>query len=761
MSGPATVVTDVPFELAEAKLAAPAVRTGTVAKTDVIGRLSAQRSRLVTVVAPPGYGKTTLLSRWAEADPRPFAWLAVDSRDDDAVVFLRYIAGAIHRVEPVSPGLLGALSGRAGSGWTTRVARVGNALAVRESPLVLVLDDLHAVANPSCLDALAELVQYVPAGSQIAIASREAPALPLARWRADGWVHEVGVPDLRLNEREAALLLEAAGVELDPSHLRDLTEQTEGWPAGLYLAALSMGAGAERRVGVAAFAGDDRFVADYFREELLSRLPPAEARFLKHTSILERMSGPLCDHLLQTTGSARTLETIERKNGFLVPLDRRGEWYRYHHLFGQLLRDELQRSEPDIVPRLSARAMDWCLANDQAEAAVAYAYAAGERDTVAGLIDALGLHVYYDGRIETLDDWVEWFDDAELRRYPAVAVLGAWVRLLTGRVADAERWVGLADGATSAIPLSDGSATIAPWVAILRADMMLDGVERALADADLALETLAPDSGWIPDALMIRGISQALLGADERATADLTAAIEQGLSTGAVDVVIAARAQLALLAAKAGAWSEAAQRAEEAQALVDESGFGDYSASALAHVATARVALHEMRHDDARAALTRAHRLRPLLDHGLPWMTIQFGLELVRAHLTLAEAAAARTVLTETEGVLRLRPHMGLLVDDARALHDRLAATADAAGAWAMSLTGAELRLLPYLATHLTFPEIGSRLFISQNTVKTEAVAIYRKLGASSRSQAVDRAVDVGLLESLVYAPRVNLTRDV
>ena len=219
-----------------------------------------------------------------------------------------------------------------------------------------------------------------------------------------------------------------------------------------------------------------------------------------------------------------------------------------------------------------------------------------------------------------------------------------------------------------------------------------------------------------------------------------------------------AQAQLALLAAKQGAWGEAGQRARAAQALVEEAGLGDYSTSALAHVATARVALHEGRQEDARAALTRAHRLRPLLDHGIPWLTIQVGLELTRAHLALAEAGAARTVLTETERVLELRPDMGSLVEDARELHERVAATSGPAGAWAMSLTGAELRLLPYLATHLTFPEIASRLFISRNTVKTEAVSIYRKLGASSRSEAIERAVEVGLLESSIYPPRANLT---
>ena len=751
-------VAELPFDLVEAKLGAPSIRPGTVAKPDVIARLRSSRLPFATVIAPAGYGKTTLLAEWAEADPRPFAWIALDGRDDDGVVLLRYIAAAMHRVEPVASEVFDALAGPGASIWSTGVPRVGSALARLQRPLVLVLDDLHAVEDPSCLDVLAALCEYVPSGSQIAVASREEPALPLARWRTRGWLHEIGVADLRLDEQEAHVLLAAAGVELDAAEVADLTERTEGWPAGLYLAALSLQAGAPGPAHVETFTGDDRLVAEYFRFELLSRMPEAEARFLTHTSVLDRMCGGLCDALLQTTRSAATLESLERSNRFVVPLDRRGEWYRYHHLFGQLLRNELERSDPEAVAVLNRRAMAWCMANDMAEAAVGYGHAAGETATVAGLVDRLTFPLYYDGRMATVEGWLGWFDHDELVRYPALAVYGAWLRALTGRPAEAERWLSLADGATSTIPLSDGSATIAPWVANLRAYMMPDGVERALADAHLALEQFAPGSPWRPIALLIRGVAHALLGATDRAKADLDAAVDTALAMGAFDDAFVAAAELALLAAQQGAWDEAGRHARQAQALVEETGLGDYGTSAIAHVVMARVALHEGRHADARAALTRAHRLRPLLDHGFPWLTIQVGLELTRAHLALGEAAAARTVLTETERVLERRPDVGSLAKEVRELRERVAATSSPAGSWAMSLTGAELRLLPYLATHLTFVEIGQRLYLSQHTVKTEATSIYRKLQASSRSTAIERAIQVGLLESTIYPPRPNLT---
>ena len=248
------------------------------------------------------------------------------------------------------------------------------------------------------------------------------------------------------------MLLEAAGVELDASELSELTARAEGWPAGLYLAALSLQAGAPSSSSAASFTGDDRFVSDYFRLELLSRLPASEAQFLKYTSVLDRMCGGLCDAVLQTTRSARTLETLERTNGFVVPLDRRAGWYRYHHLFAELLRNELERSEPEVVPELNARAMAWCIANDLTEAAVVYAHAAGETDTVADLLEGLALPLYFDGRMQTAEEWFGWFGEDDLVRHPALAVYGAWIRVLTGRPEDAERLLALADGATSTGP---------------------------------------------------------------------------------------------------------------------------------------------------------------------------------------------------------------------------------------------------------------------------------------------------------------------
>jgi LuxR family maltose regulon positive regulatory protein len=617
------------------------------------------------------------------------------------------------------------------------------------------LDDLHTVPNPSCSDALAELARSIPAGSKLALATREEPALPLGRWRSQGWVQEIGPEHLRFDGGEAGELLRAAGIELDEDDVNELTQRTEGWAAGLYLAALSMQAGTPNPASSEDFSGDDRFVTDYFRVELMSRLPLGETRFLMQTSVLERMCGDLCDSVIESTGSAGVLEQLERANRFVVSLDRRGEWYRYHHLFAELLRNELALSEPEAAAELSRKAMAWCIAHDHPEAAVVYGQAAGDTDAVAGLVDGLAVPTHYDGRMETVEGWRRWFGEDDLRRYPALAVEGAWLRALSGRAAEAEHWLTIAEGSKSTIPLSDGSATIDPWVAVLRAGMMPDGPGRAVADGELAVAELAPESAWRPAALAMRGTARLVLGDEAKAIEDLTAVAEGEAS----QPMTVAHSQLAVLAIRRGAWSDAAHHAAAGEAMIKEAGLGDYATSALIYAATARVAVHEGRQDDARAALTAAHPLRPLLDHALPWLAIQVGVELACVHLALAEAGPARTVLSEAEQVLQLRPQMGILVEHARELQERLDATSGPDGAWAMSLTGAELRLLPYLATHLTFPEIGERLFISRNTVKSQAVSIYRKLGVSSRSDGIERAVEFGLLEETIY-PRPNLIQE-
>ncbi|MDA0167381.1 LuxR C-terminal-related transcriptional regulator [Solirubrobacter ginsenosidimutans] len=759
MSGPqaggALETAELSFDLIEAKLAPPALRAETVAKSQLIDRVCASEERVVSVVAPAGFGKTTLLAHLAPREERAFAMVSLDDHDNDPVLLLRYVAAALDRVEPIPVSVFEALSMPGRSLWSTCIPRVCAALSAVAHPVVLALDDLHFVSDPTCLDAVAALLNSVPEGSRIVLASREVPALPLARLRSQRRLLEVDVEDLRLNAAEAGALLRSAGVELDEPAIRELTKRTEGWPAGLYLAALSLQAGG---CGVSTFTGEDRFVAEYLRLELLSRLTDEEVRFLTHTSVLERMCGSLCDAVLGRTDSAGVLESLERSNRFLVPLDRTRTWYRYHHLFQDLLRSELEQREPGLVPELNRRAMAWCQANGMPEPALHYAHAAGETDAMTRIFEELVLPTYYAGGASTVESWLDWYDDDLFRRYPTIAVLGAWVYYLGGQTAEGERCQRAAQTSTATPELPDGSASIEPWLAALRAYTCPNGVQGILADAELALEQLGPEGWWRPTAQLAAGAAHAFLGDSERAVPALVLAAEVAAAAGSSEEETLAYAELALLAIEAGAWEQAAAHAERAVAVAEAAKIDDYLTGGLPWAVSARVALHHGHTERARDGVARAHRIRPLLNPGMAWISIQTGLELARVHLALKEPGVAGTVLSEAEAILRVRPNLGTLTTLAHELRGRITASATPSGEWALSLTAAELRLLPLLTTHLAFPQIGQRLHLSRTTIKTQAISIYRKFGVSSRAEAIGRAVELGLLEDSRY-PAIDLGR--
>ena len=408
---------------------------------------------IVVVSAGPGWGKTTLLAQWASSSQRPFGWVSVDAKDNDPIVLLTYLAVALDRLAPLDRGVFDALQTPRVSVEATLVPRLGAALARLDRRHVLVLDDLHMLENPSCLDAIGMLADHVPEGSQMALSGRAEPAVPLGAMRAHGLTTEIGPDDLRMNEVEAGQLLSAAGVDLPDDRLAKLAEQTEGWSAGLYLAALSIRARGGAAGQAATLSGGDRLVSDYLRSELFAHLSPETLRFLKRTAVLERLSGPLCDALLEQSGTAAILESRARSNMFLIPLDGDGTWYRYHHLFGELLRSELERAEPDLVPKLFARASAWCEANGQPEDAIGYAQKAGDVDRMARLVELQTLPAYHSGRVATVEGWLAWLGEREaLGRNAAVAVLAALEAAAQGRPVDSDRWAAVAEAGHAIVP---------------------------------------------------------------------------------------------------------------------------------------------------------------------------------------------------------------------------------------------------------------------------------------------------------------------
>ena len=417
------------FELIESKLRPPQERSGTVSRARVIGLMeSAHETPIVVVAAGPGWGKTTLLAQWSSVSERPFAWLSIDAGDNDPIVLLTYVAVALDRVSPLDRGVFDALASPGASVEATVVPRLGAALSAVEQQLVLVLDDLHLLDDRAGWDAIAALARHVPEGSQLTLSARGGPALPLGAIRAHGLTLEIGQDDLRMTDIEAHQLLRAAGADLSEDQAAELTRQTEGWSAGLYLAALSIRARGIRADGPATFSGSNRLVSDYLESEVLGHFSLDERRFLTRTAVLERMSGQLCDAVLEEGGSSATLESLARSNLFVVALDTDGDWYRYHHLFRDLLRSQLLRAEPDLVSQLLERAADWCEANQLPEAAIGYAQAAGDVDRVARLVERCTMPAYQSGRVATAERWLDWLEGrGALERNAAVAVLAGLV----------------------------------------------------------------------------------------------------------------------------------------------------------------------------------------------------------------------------------------------------------------------------------------------------------------------------------------------
>jgi LuxR family maltose regulon positive regulatory protein len=711
----------------------------------LIERLTRDDSRpIVSVVAPPGYGKTTLLSYWAGRNSRPFAWVSVDEQDNDPRVLLSYVAKALNAVQPVGERVFEALASPVSSVPGSVVPRLGSAFWSMTAPVVLVLDDVHLLQNRECRDALSVLADHVPGGSQLVLAGRNEPPLRIARLRAEGRVLEIGPGDLMLSHEEAALLLRSAEVTLGEDDVAALHQRTEGWPVGLYLAALYLREGGRLGTAAVSFGGADRLVSEYMESEFLARISHRHRVFLTRTAVLGRMCGPLCDATLELPGSAASLADLARSNLLLVPLDRRGQWYRCHHLFRDMLLAELERLEPELMPVLQRRAASWCLRNDLPEEALEYSMAAGDVDMVAHLVQSLWLPTHRQGRFATLQGWFRWLDErGGIAGHPMVAVWAALLAAETGRPAEAERWADMVDHWQYEDAARASDLPAEAWAAVVRAILCRRGVEQMLADADEAVQKLAAANIAAPAAAVCQGVARILSGDVDGGDVSFEDAVSLAEEVGAHETHSEALAEQSLLAMARGDWS----RAEVLAGQVGTALRRVRMETLLGCAVQARAALHRGDVAVARQQLVSAQRLRPAVTYAMPHIAVQARIELTRVHLALADLAGARTLMREIDELLKLRPDLGTLVDEAQALRTQLSAERAPSVPGASSLTGAELRVLPMLATHRSFPEIGADLFLSPHTVKSQAMSIYRKLGASSRSQAVSRSRELGLLE--------------
>jgi LuxR family transcriptional regulator, maltose regulon positive regulatory protein len=721
-----------PFDVMESKVRIPTAPPGAVTRVALVNRLRTATTPIAVVTAPAGYGKTTLLGQWAGRDPRPFAWMTADERDDDPVVLLRHIAVALDRVEPVGACVLDALRVPRQSVWSAALPRLASALMGCDRPFVLVLDEADRVTSRESVEALAVLADHLPPESMLVLSGRGAPAIGVPRLRAGGRITELGADDLVMSRREAVLMLRELSLDVEGDRAAELVERTEGWPAGIYLTAVA------RR-------GDDSGVDEYLRTEHLSRLAPDMREFLRRTSVLQRMTGRLCDAVLDTSGSGVRLAELGRANLFILPLDRSGLWYRHHRLLRALLRRELAEHEPEIVPLLQRRAATWFEENGDAEAALEPALESGDTSRVAHLLAAGALPAYQEGRAVEVEAWLARFPDrAHLDSYPDVAVAGSWIHAARGRAEEAEEWLAAA-GRGARRPRV--RTRLAAETAVVRAGLCLHGAERMAADAEAAVGALQAGTQWLAMAMVMRGAAYAMLGDSEHAGATLAEAAVDAERTSATEARALAAAQCAMLALAEGDHVSAAEHSAAARRLVREGLLEDYPTSALALATSARVLLRSGRWEQAREDMDGAERLLGALD-AMPWLGVETRLELAMAYVALRDADAARELLRDAGRILRRGGPFGVLASRATRVRREIDAMPGAGDVVGSGLTAAELRLLPLLATHLSFREIGERLFVSRNTIKTQAISVYRKLGVSSRSDAIRRAHDLGIIDA-------------
>ncbi|HEY7075060.1 MAG TPA: LuxR C-terminal-related transcriptional regulator [Solirubrobacteraceae bacterium] len=668
---------------------------------------------LVALVAPAGYGKTTLLDEWAERDPRPFGWLSLtDAHNDPA------------RLE-------------ADLRQVTRVCE-----RAADGRFVLVLDDLHALHRLAALRAIAALAGGLPAEATLAVASRAEPALPIARLRAQRLVAELRAKELAMTRTEAAALLQRAGAHLDRAAIDLLVSRTEGWPAGLTLAALSLADQSNGGGAVARFGGEDRLVADYLRDEVLATLAPDAREFLLRTSVLEILTGPMCDAVLERRGSAAVLGELARSNVLVVPMDRTDEHFRYHRLLAQMLRAELRRAEPGLEPELHRRASEWCRRTGDVDRGVRHALCAGDVRGAGELVRSGAAAAVAQGRSGLAEHWLGHFTSEQIATQPTLAVAAAACALVRGEGDLAEHW-----GEVAAAGAAAAGEELEVAVAALRAALCRDGIARMRTDATHAYALGAGDSPWRALACLLFGTANALAGEAAAAVRRL----EEGAHRAAVTAPhlhALCLTQLAVLDIADEDWESAAALVARARSQVDRYSLAADATSALVFAASAVVRARRGRIEDARADLAEAARLRDALTDFAPWYEAELGVLMARAAIRLGDVAGARDLLSRaTRHVARAGdpPVLAEWLEDARRQCD---ASGGGASAELSSLTAAELRILGYLPTHLSFREIAERTYVSANTVKTQANAVYRKLGVSCRSEAVARAREIGLLDS-------------
>jgi LuxR family maltose regulon positive regulatory protein len=729
----------------ESDLRARTPRRRLIRRPDLVDRLTGARdAALAILVAPPGYGKSTLLAEWAGRDQRTFAWIGFDyCQTDDVELIVTSIIAALGEADLIELSTCSALMGLVPLGPTDVLVAAMQCVRAPQG-FVLVIDDAHVLAPTHLREIVEPALKIIPQGSLIAVASRTEPSLPIGRLRAHRTLVEIRTQDLAMTPAEAANLLKKVGIELEFEAMQALVRQTEGWPAALYLAALSLREHPELAADSSGFGGD-HLLSDFLRDEVLSAVPPDLREFALHTAVLDDLSGSLCDDVLQQPSSAIALAKLAQMSQLLVPLDSAHERYRWQRLFGDALKAELRRTDPGAEPRLHRRASNWYGRHGDPDRAIDHAVAAGDAELAGELLWPSISAYLAQGHAARVVGWLRRLGDEAIAASPTLAVCAAHSALATGRLDDAQRWTVSATAALERGAGSDETRSLATGVAVVDNLIARAGVSDMRKAAIRAYELEPDDSPWCPLLCLVKGVAEHLSG--ERAAA--RRALEEGADLGgAAAPMVAAlcRSVNATIAIEQSEWDLAGELTDHAVMVTEEHGLTTCPLSALVFAASAAVRARQDRADEAKRDLRRARDLLAALGEFIPWYGAEVRILLAHASLSLADAVTARTLLAEASRLAR-RTSGGVIFerwfDEAWAYMDTLA---ESVLAGPSSLTIAELRILRFLPSHRSFREIGAQLGVSANTVKTQAHAVYRKLGVASRSEAVARAAEAGLI---------------
>jgi LuxR family transcriptional regulator, maltose regulon positive regulatory protein len=720
-------------------LGLPVLRAGAVERTRLAPfQAAAARSRLVLVSAPAGYGKSTLIAQWAERDPRPGCWAQLGDQDNNPAALLARVAGALDRIGPVDQKLLTELASRKPRVDETLLRLLVADMEGRD-PFVLVLDDLHLVTAEKSQEVLEFLVDHFPSGSQLVLVARGDPGISLARLRAAGDLVEIEARLLALDAQETREVAASNGRELSGEEAEALCARSEGWAAAVILATLSSGRGDDGPPAI-GLSGDRAEIAAYLVEEVLDRQAEHLRRFLLGTSILQRMTPPLCDAVLGTTDAAASLEALARAGAFIAPVDDQRVWYRYHPLFRELLRAELGRRDPELLADYSRRAADWYEQHGAPNEAFSYAHGSGDLVQAGRIALAHRDEFAIGGKSESVRLWLDRCSEGEIEANPQLSVAAAWASFYGGDAARARQFIAAAERGRLDKPSADGASSLRSSLASLRTLLAPDGIPQMLRDAELAYGAeKASGTRWYASGCRAMGMAYVLLGRPREAIMVLREAL--GLLRDHPELAhvrVGCLGYLVFAAAEVGDRRDVQRWAAEAILLVSEAHLEESAGAVAAYTAGALASQQRGDYEEAARRLECVRRSRRHLGAAL-WADADLALRCADISLELGDHDGAIDFEQIASDASQAYPDAGTLPTRLRDLEGRIKRGED------FGLTSAELRVLGFLPTHLSLQEIGGRLFLARPTVKTHVASIYDKLGASGRSEAVEMIEHHGL----------------